>query len=132
MRLLLDTHTLLWVLDGSPRLSIAATRALSDNANEKIVSVASFWEMTIKSSLGKLRLNESPYALLARFDSEGLATILPIGAAHLAALHGLPPHPDKHRDPFDRMLVAQALAEDLTLVSADPLLDAYGVKRLWS
>ena len=128
MRLLLDTNALLWSLENSPRLSNPASQALSDPAREKVVSIASFWEITIKVSINKLVLSESPDELLARFEQNRLATILPIRFGHLRVLRGLPHH---HKDPFDRMIVSQALADELTLVSSDEALDDYGVRRLW-
>ena len=130
MRLLLDTHALLWSFHDAPRLSAAAARALHDAANEKIVSAATFWEMTIKDALGKLQMPEPPDEAMRRVDRERIATILPIHPAHLRVLRTLP-RLREHKDPFDRMLVSQALSEDLTLVSNDAALDGYGVRRLW-
>ena len=128
MRLLLDTHTLIWTLQDADRLSAAAERVLNDPANERIVSVASFWEMAVKFSIGKLRMGQTPADVFETFERERLATILPIRSADIRVLSELPFH---HRDPFDRMLVAQALSDGLTLVSTDELLDDYGVTRLW-
>lgn len=128
MRLLLDTNALLAVLRDVAPLPIAAEWALNDPANEKVVSVVNFWELTIKVSLRKLIMREPPEAVLEKFEQRRIATILSIRADHLRVLRTLPLH---HRDPFDRLLVAQALAEDCTLVSSDVALDAYGVPRLW-
>jgi PIN domain nuclease of toxin-antitoxin system len=128
VRLLLDTHTLLWYALGDPQLSKAAEALILDPANESLVSAATFWEIAIKVSLGKLPLH-GPYedfvdACLIRYRF----TILPIEPRHTATLVPMPFH---HRDPFDRLLAAQALAEDIPLVSADVAFDPYGVRRLW-
>ena len=97
-------------------------------ANERLFSVAGAWEIAIKSSLGKLDLTV-PFERLVPGELRANAVqLLPITPAHLGGVLGLPFH---HRDPFDRMYVAQAMAESATPVSADPALDAYGVRRLW-
>ncbi len=128
MNLLLDTHALIWFLENDPKLSAAAREVIEEPANQRWVSMASGWEMAIKSQLGKLRLplvfeGLFPGALEARGFS-----ILPIQAGHLHRYHALPLH---HRDPFDRLLVAQALADGFTVVGTDPAFDAYGVPRIW-
>lgn len=128
MTLLLDTNALLWVVEDAGRLSAAAENALNDPANEKVISVVSFWEITIKTALGKLTLVEPADELMERFERDGIATILPISAAHLRRLRELPA---LHRDPFDRMIVAQALAEGVPIISSDAQLDAYGIMRIW-
>ena len=128
MRLLLDTHAVLWSLADADVFREPVAAALDDPRNEKLVSIASFWEMAIKVGIGKLAMEEPPETVLERYVRERIATILPIRAVHLRLLRTLPHH---HRDPFDRMLVAQALADDLTLVSHDAEIDAYGVRRLW-
>lgn len=128
MNLLLDTHAVLWFLEDAPQLSGAARLAIEEERNECWVSVASGWEMAIKSQLGKLRL---PLAFAGLFPGalESLGFfILPIQAGHLHRYHALPLH---HRDPFDRLLVAQALAEGLTVVGNDAAFDAYAVTRIW-
>ena len=128
MRLLLDTHAFLWWLSGSRRLSGAARRAVEDDANEIVVSAASAWEIATKHRLGKLPGSEA----LARdvggaIASQGFEELaITVRDAERA---GRLPGP--HRDPFDRMLIAQALAHDLTLVSTDAAFDRYGVGRLW-
>jgi PIN domain nuclease of toxin-antitoxin system len=127
MRLLLDTHTFLWWVNDSSRLSSRALQAIGA-ADGPLFSVASCWEMAIKSGSGKLKL---PFSV-ARFVSEQLAANgflqLPIELAHAARVAELPLH---HRDPFDRLLAAQALEEDLAIVSADSIFKRYGVKRIW-
>jgi PIN domain nuclease of toxin-antitoxin system len=128
MRLLLDTHAFLWWVHDAKELSRRARGAIADPRNETLLSLASCWEMAIKLSLGKLKLPAS----MDRFIPEQLAINgfrqLDIGFRHVARVAGLTFH---HRDPFDRLLVAQALEEDLTLVSADVVFHKYGVRRLW-
>jgi PIN domain nuclease of toxin-antitoxin system len=123
-RLLVDTHALLWWLIDDPALSPTAREALADPANEPLVSAASMWEIAIKRSLGKLT---GPDDLPDRIADEGFAW-LPVSAAHAWQVRDLPPH---HRDPFDRLLVAQALAERVPIVTADTRFDDYGVDVRW-
>ena len=124
MRLLLDTHAALWWLAGDDRIGADAERQLCDETNRVLLSAAVVWEVAIKRSLGKLR---APADLAATLVGAG-AQPLPITLEHAAAVEALPWH---HRDPFDRMLVAQALKEGATLVSQDQTLDQYGVPRTW-
>jgi PIN domain nuclease of toxin-antitoxin system len=122
--LLLDTHTVLWAVDRTSALSPTVRTLLEDPENEPLVSVASLWEIAIKSSLGKL---SAPEELPDEIDATGFGW-LAVAREHAWAVRSLPHH---HRDPFDRLLVAQALTERLPLVSADEQLDAYGVDRVW-
>ncbi len=128
MRLLLDTHALLWWLEGSPRLSDAARRMIGDEQNTAFVSAASAWEIATKHRLGKL-----PEANAVAFDVRGC--IASQGFEELAIdvddaeRAGRLPGP--HRDPFDRVLIAQAQARDLPIVSKDSMFDRYGVQRIW-
>ena len=128
MRLLLDTHALIWFAEDDASLSKRARESLEDSANSLHYSLASIWEMAIKVSLGKLKMSVK---LSGGFDhhleQNGLNP-LPIEYAHAARVAALPMH---HRDPFDRLLVAQADLEHMGLVSHDEHLDAYGVKRIW-
>ncbi|MGZ3381692.1 MAG: type II toxin-antitoxin system VapC family toxin [Isosphaeraceae bacterium] len=130
MRLLLDTHSMYWYIEDDPQLSGRARTLIQDASNEILVSPASYWEIAIKISIGKWRLNR-PYE---EFIDIGLNQygfqVLPILPTHTARLIGLP-FPQGHRDPFDRLLVAQVLVEQIPIVSADSPLDAYGVTRLW-
>lgn len=119
MRVLLDTHIFLWAVAGSPLLT-PTTRRLLESAESVFVSSASIWEIAIKRRLGKI--DADPDALVAAIDASGFIE-LPIRAVHAAGVAALPLH---HTDPFDRLLVAQALAEPLRLVSADAALAAYG------
>lgn len=118
MRLLLDTHTLLWSLQDSRRLSPTARRYLQQ-ADAVYVSAVCLWEIAIKSQLGKLRAD--PAALVEAIAASGFLE-LPVTWRHASALHGLPP---LHRDPFDRMLVAQAITEPLRLITHDEALRPY-------
>ena len=122
-RLLLDTHAFLWWLADAPQLSDAARKAIGDERNEVFVSAASGWEIAIKRQLGKL---QAPDDLDAAVEAEGFSH-LPISFFHGEQAGLLPGH---HRDPFDRMLVAQAQAEGLVIVTADPKLALYGVRTL--
>ena len=128
MRLLLDTHAFLWWIADDARLSKRARSAIATRRDECFVSIASCWEIAIKVSLEKLKL-EAP---VDRFIPEQLGvnsfSLLPIEFAHVARVARLPFH---HRDPFDRLLAAQGLIDDLTVVSADPIFRRYGVKRVW-
>ena len=123
MRLLLDTHALLWALSDPERLAEAAREALRDGGNEVLGSAASAWELAIKRATGKLT---APDDLLEVTAAAGFDW-LPISARHATVAGALPPH---HRDPFDRMLVAQARLESLTLVTRDQRFAAYGVELL--
>lgn len=118
MRLLLDTHVFLWAVAGSPLLKPTARR-LIEGADEVYVSAASVWEVAIKARLGKI--DADPQELAAAIDASGFVE-LAVSAAHAAAVAQLEPH---HNDPFDRLLIAQALAEPLRLVTADAMLAKY-------
>jgi len=125
---LLDSHALLWFLKNDPQLSAHAKVTIEDAANRKLVSVASCWEIAIKAGLGKLKLGEPAVDLLTREIARNNFDLLPISLAHAAAVETLPAH---HKDPFDRLLVTQALAEGMPIISADTRLDPYGIVRLW-
>jgi PIN domain nuclease of toxin-antitoxin system len=118
MRLLLDTLTLLWLLEDNPRLSPSA-RSLIVSASEVYVSSATIWEISIKARLGKIRTD--PEEVLVLMERAGLRE-LPVNGRHAVAIRSLPL---VHRDPFDRMLVAQAMCESMRLLTADPQLAAY-------
>jgi len=128
VRLLLDTHAFLWWLAGDEALSMPARNAIADEANEIFVSAASAWEMTTKHRIGKLPgLDPIAADLEAAIVGQGFRA-LPISLRHGQIAGGLP---SPHRDPFDRMLIAQAMLDDLILVSNEEPFDAYGVRRLW-
>ena len=128
MNLLLDTHTLLWFVLGDASLSVTARQLIEDATNSKLVSPATYWELAIKISIGKYALHEPYETFIDRAIRQNGFLILPIEPRHTAALINLPFH---HRDPFDRLMVAQAMVESLILVSADAVLDAYPIQRLW-
>lgn len=128
MRLLLDTHAMYWYIEGDPQLSMAAQTLVRDTTNEVLISPASYWEIAIKISLGKWKLNRAYEDFINLALNTYSFHVLPILPKHTARVIGLPFH---HRDPFDRLLVAQALVEGLSFVSNDAQLDAYGVTRLW-
>ena len=128
MRLLLDTHTLLWFLADDPRLSRHADAAIKAPGTDVLVSIASLWEITIKAGLGKLTVDEPFEDTIADRLADERIDVLPVEIRHLAALRQLPHH---HRDPFDRLLVAQALAEQIPIVTADRAIAPYGVGVLW-
>ena len=128
MRCLLDSHTLLWYTLDDPQLSKTAESLILDPTNEIFTSPASYWEIAIKVSIGKLELH-SPFGEFVDvcLNKYGFR-ILPIEPKHAAALIDLPFH---HRDPFDRMLIAQAMMESVQIIGNDRAFDAYSVKRLW-
>lgn len=128
MRLLLDTHTLLWFYLDDPQLSDPAQAAIVDPNNIKLVSPASYWEIAIKLSIQKYTLRVSYEAFLQESIFDNGFVILPIESRHTAALISLPFH---HKDPFDRMLIAQAIVEGIPIVSADSKFDQYPITRLW-
>ena len=123
MKILLDTHVLIWVFSRDPQLSQAATEAIRDGDNLVFVSAATAWEIAIKKALGKLKVPGNYQEGLQRYRF----TSLSITTEHALAVEQLPPY---HKDPFDRMLVAQAQIESLTLITHDPNMKAYGVPIL--
>ncbi len=122
-RLLLDTHVLLWALAGDPKLGGDARLAVADPRNDVFVSAVSVWEIAIKRALGKLKV---PDSLVATIAGTGFRE-LPVTFFHAELAGSLPP---RHNDPFDRMLVAQAQADGLVLVTADVNIPRYGVRTL--
>lgn len=130
MRLLLASHALVWYVLGNNQLSETARAAIQNGSNEVLISPASYWEIAIKLSIGKWQLNE-PFERFIDGCLNGYGfRILAIAPEHAARVITLP-FPPNHKDPFDRLLVAQALVEDVALVSADQVLDVYGVRRVW-
>jgi PIN domain nuclease of toxin-antitoxin system len=128
MRLLLDTHSFLWFVTDDPQLSANAQALVADPTNEIVVSPASYWEVAIKVSIGKYPL-DLPFG---QFFTQGIEgndfSILPVEIRHAEVLASLPMH---HKDPFDRMIISQAIAEQIPVVSVDSTFDSYGVTRLW-
>lgn len=128
MRLLLDTHTFIWWMTNDASLPASARKTIAEEEHSVFLSAATAWEMTIKHKAGKLPIVAGFIAdVPAAIERQGF-TELPISIAHGQMAGALDGH---HKDPFDRMLIAQALAEDLTLVSNDMQFDAYGVTRFW-
>jgi PIN domain nuclease of toxin-antitoxin system len=128
MNLLLDTHTFLWFIMGNPNLSANARVLIEDQANRKYLSVASLWEIAIKVGIGKLALSAPFDTLIPQQLSVNGFELLNLEVSHAAALIPLPLH---HRDPFDRLLIAQAMVEQMQIVSSDSTFDAYQAIRLW-
>jgi PIN domain nuclease of toxin-antitoxin system len=128
MRFLLDTHTFIWFVTDSPQLSTTAKLLIEDEYNEKWLSVASVWEMAIKCSLGKLSFNSPLPTFVEQQIQQNSIDLLSVQMPHLAIVATLPLH---HRDPFDRLLIAQAITEGIPIISADVGFDAYSIRRLW-
>ena len=128
MRLLLDTHTFIWFVTNSPRLSPSAKALIEDEFNEKLFSTASIWEMAIKHSLGKLRFDLPLTTFLKQQMVQNSMDVLSIEIDHIAIVATMPLH---HRDPFDRLLIAQAIVEQVPIVGVDSAFDAYSIQRLW-
>jgi PIN domain nuclease of toxin-antitoxin system len=127
MRYLLDTHALIWFLEGDPRLSGAAKNIICNDDKEVYLSVVSLWEMAIKISLDKLRLSQSLTQVIDILPQQNI-NLLPVNPAHVISVMSLP---FEHRDPFDRLLIAQALVEDMAFMSNEALFLRYGVNRVW-
>jgi PIN domain nuclease of toxin-antitoxin system len=128
MHLLLDTHTLLWWLEENASLPRSARKVIANKSNDVLVSAASAWEIATKVRLGKLPVAiDLAHDFIGYLETQGFTT-LAVSAEH-GIRAGLLPGP--HKDPFDRMLIAQALAENLVIVSNDVVFDGYGVKRTW-
>jgi len=128
MTLLLDTHSFLWFWWDDPQLSGTAKQAICDATNRKLISTVSCWEIAIKVSLKKLDLGVPYRGFIHEHMVRNNFELLQITDEHLAMLVALPFH---HKDPFDRLLIAQALYEQIPIVSVDPQLDAYSVTRIW-
>jgi PIN domain nuclease of toxin-antitoxin system len=128
VKLLLDTQALLWFLLHDARLSGTAQSLIRDAGNDLLVSPASYWEIAIKISLGKYALAEDFAEFMERQIADNDLTVLPISVRHAAVVAALPFH---HRDPFDRLLIAQAMSENVPILTADPVFDLYPVTRMW-
>lgn len=128
MKLLLDTHAFLWMSLDDPRLSDTARDVIAELENELLLSPSSFWEIGIKISIGKYELQEPLDVFVDREVERNGLVILPITPQHATQVARLPFH---HRDPFDRLLIAQAIVENVPIISADRQLDAYGIERVW-
>jgi PIN domain nuclease of toxin-antitoxin system len=124
VRLLIDSHALVWWFEGSPALSVAARNAIADPGNEVLISIGGLWELVIKASSGKLAL---PADIETMVLGEGFS-VLSIAFMHLRRFGALP---RLHKDPFDRMMIAQALSEGIPIATCDPAFAAYGVQIVW-
>jgi PIN domain nuclease of toxin-antitoxin system len=127
MKLLLDTHTIIWFTEGSPLLSPLARTTIENPINTKYISIVSFWEIIIKVNLGKLEMRMNFIALNDYLLSRNIH-VLPLQLAHILCLQGLPLH---HKAPFDRILIAQSISENMTLMSADTNFKFYDITVLW-
>lgn len=128
MRILLDTHAFLWTAIGSSQLSKHATDLFLETQNEFYLSIASTWEIAIKSSLGKLTFHKPVEPYILDILQENSIQLLNIDFRHVMRVSELPFH---HRDPFDRLLISQAIEEKIAILSSDTAFDAYDILRLW-
>lgn len=128
MKALLDTHTLLWLVDNPEKLPTRVITICEDGQNELFISIASFWELAIKMSLGKIELDANALARLKTWCDDNAVQLLPISINHCQQVQTLPFH---HRDPFDRLLIAQARCDELVLLSADGHFADYSVDVIW-
>jgi PIN domain nuclease of toxin-antitoxin system len=131
MKYLIDTHIFIWFMDGNPSFSPVAKNIILDKSNEIFISIASLWEISIKSSIGKLPMSKK-YDEISSVLYDNLIEILPITFAHTVENNQLPFY---HRDPFDRIIAAQAIVENIDFISADAAFDDYfkstSIKRIW-
>ncbi len=128
MRLLLDTHALIWMVSLDDKLSEKAKTLILDTDNELFLSVASIWEISIKASLGKLILQQPIEQIINQQVQINGVQLISIEAAHALAVSTLPWH---HRDPFDRLIIAQSQLENLTILGCDTAMDVYEIERIW-
>ncbi len=128
MRILLDTHAFIWFFRGDLKLSVTARELIENMDNEVLLSKASVWEMAIKQSIGKLSLGVPFKAVLVEQLNQNKIEMLDITLDHIEVVASLPLH---HRDPFDRLIIAQGMVENIPIVSADDVFNAYGVNRVW-
>ena len=131
MKYLIDTHIFIWFIQSSPNLSQTARSLIEDSNNEIIISIASLWEISIKNSIGKLHLTKG-FGAMTDYLTDNLIEILPIEFSHTVENNKLPFH---HRDPFDRIIVAQAIVENIDFISVDAVFDDYlkgkSNRRIW-
>ena len=129
MRLLLDTHALIWYVDHDHLLSASAHAAITDSANDLLLSAGTIWEIGLKVGLKKLSLSIPYREWMNKAIADLGLTLLPISVEYADVQAGLPRH---HGDPFDRLLAAQARVENIPLISSDPVFDRYGLTRIWN
>jgi PIN domain nuclease of toxin-antitoxin system len=125
---LLDTHTVFWSADDPSKLSVAALTAIQDPANDRLLSAATIWELAIKVGLRKLVLSLPYRQWMDKAIADLKLSILPVTVGYAERLSLLPPH---HKDPFDRLMITQALVDGIPVVSTDAAFDPYGVTRIW-
>ncbi len=128
MRYLLDTHALLWLITENPKLTKKVKQIYFDGENEIFLSMGSIWELAIKSSLEKISLEQSLEAFISEHVTGNNIEILEIKRPHVLRVEQLPFH---HRDPFDRLIISQALEDNLLILGTDKTFDLYGIKRIW-
>ena len=128
MKYLLDTHSLIWFIGGDAQLSAHARQLMEDGESELFISIASLWEMAIKFSIGKLNLGQPFDEIFPKQLESNSIELLGITLDHLNAATRLPFH---HRDPFDRLIIAQAQVERLSIIGVDAIFDEYGIGREW-
>ena len=128
MKVLIDTHAFLWMVTADTRLSPKASRVLTNGSNELLISAATAWEIMLKWGVGKLKLVGGPTAFLEEQLAENDIRVIPVEPAHVFRIEGLPAI---HQDPFDRLLVAQAIEEDVPILTADAAVQRYPVKAIW-
>jgi PIN domain nuclease of toxin-antitoxin system len=127
MRLLLDTHTFIWYVTDNPKLSAHVKLLIEDENNEKLVSIASIWEMAIKHSIGRLNFSLPFMEFVGQQLTVSNIGLLEINLQHIEVVASLPLH---HRDPFDRLIIAQSMVEQIPILSVDAIFDAYAIARL--
>ena len=128
MRILLDTHTFLWWVADDPKLSVNAKAIIANSDNDVYFSVVSAWEIIIKVGTGKLTLSEPPETYIPSRVASNHFEILPVQMSHILRVNSLP---NFHKDPFDRLLIAQSIEENLSIVTIDNLIIQYPVKSIW-
>lgn len=128
MKVLLDTHTFLWWITDNPKLSSRVRKIIGDGKNELFLSAASGWEIAIKAQLGRIKIPDKPELFISEQMVANAIQGLPIQISHAVHVYNLPTH---HRDPFDRMLVAQSQLEGLPILTDDPQISQYPVKVIW-
>ncbi len=128
MKFIADTHAFIWFVTDSPQLSAQAKKLFESPESERFLSMASIWEIAVKTNLGKLSFDKPLEQFLPEQIVLNYIRLLDVSLSHALRIANLPLH---HRDPFDRMIVAQSLTENLPILSNDNALDAYGVKRIW-
>jgi len=128
MKLIVDTHTFIWFFRGDPKLSTTARQLIENMDNEVMLSIASVWEIAIKQSIGKLSFGLPFKAVIVEKLKQNQVEIIHVTLDHIETVATLPLH---HRDPFDRLIIAQGIVENLPIISADAIFDAYPIQRVW-